>query len=266
MTVHPKRAALRPEVPVAGTVRLLDKDQVVPVLTAAYPAIQPTRVGLMARSPQWYALSYRRRLATDHMVVAAHYGRAGAVDGWVAYTSHEPASDDIRANSRLRVLDFQAADQGVANDLWRFLIGVDLVDEFTVYFRPQDDPLDAMLVDAYAVRSEWDDELWLRIVNVPSALAGRTYGAAAPVVIEVVDPLLPDNAGCYRVGPDGATPTTDAPGLTMDVGTLAMIYLGAWRSSVLAATGRITVTDQAALAAADRLFAVDRPAWNGSMF
>lgn len=266
VTVTSKKAAMRPEVPVAGTVRLLDKDQVLPVLQAAYPAIQPTRVGLMGRSPQWYALGFGRRLKTEYLLVAAHYNRDGEVDGWVAYEPQDPNSADPRANSRLAVLDFQAADQGVVNDLWRFLVGIDLVDEVTAYFRPQDDPLDSMVVDAYAVRSDRDDELWLRIVDAPAALAGRTYGAAPPVVIELVDSLLPNNSGCYRIGPDGATPTSDLPGMTLDAEALAMIYLGAWRPSVLAATGRVMVTDPAAPAAADRLFAVDRPPWNGSMF
>ena len=45
-----------------------------------------------------------------------------------------------------------------------------------------------------------------------------------------------------------------------------MLYLGAFRPSTLAGIGRITVADPTALPAADRLFAVDRPAWNGSMF
>ena len=45
-----------------------------------------------------------------------------------------------------------------------------------------------------------------------------------------------------------------------------MVYLGTWRPSVLAGIGRITVADPAALPAADRLFAVDQPAWNGSLF
>jgi hypothetical protein len=45
-----------------------------------------------------------------------------------------------------------------------------------------------------------------------------------------------------------------------------MVYLGAWRPGLLAGIGRIAVADPAALPAADRLFAVDRPACNGSLF
>ncbi len=266
ITVTSRRAEMRPAVPVAGTVRLLDKDETIPTLRPAYAALQPTRAGLLGRSSQWWQLSYQRRLASDYVLVAAHHGSTGAVDGWVAYKPQDENSSDPRANAGLRVLDFQALDQGVENDLWRYLIGIDLVDDVLAYFRPTDDPIEAMVTDSYAVRSERDDELWVRVVDVPAALAGRTYGDGAPVVIEVVDRLLPANSGRYRISPQGMEETTAPADLTVDVEVLAMLYLGAWQASVLAAVGRVTVTDPAALPAADRLFAVDRPAWNGSLF
>ncbi len=266
LKVLTRRAALRPEVPTAGRVRLLDNDEIVPALQAAYPRVQPTRHGLMGRSPQWWALGYERRLATDYLLVAAHFDVEGAIDGWVSYRPEEDSSDDPRAGSGLRVLDFQSVDQGVANDLWRYLLGVDLVDDVVAYVRPTDDPLEAMLVNAHAIRSDLDDELWLRIVDVPAALAGRAYNAAAPVVVEVVDPLLPNNSGRYRVGPDGVARTTDTPALTVDPEALAMLYLGTWRATTLADIGRLAVADRTALADADRLFATDRPAWSGTLF
>lgn len=262
VTVESRRAEVRPDVPVAGTVRLLDKDEILPALQAAYPAVQRARTGLMARSPQWWTLGFRRRLEFKHVLVAAHFTPAGDVDGWVLY---EP-EDKPNANSNVQVLDFQAADQGAVNDLWRYLVGIDLVDTVVVYFRPVDDPIEQILVNSEAVRSERDDELWLRIVDVPAAFAGRTYDVAAPVVIEVVDSLLPNNSGRYRISPQGTERTGDEPALTMNVETLAMLYFGAFRASTLAGIGRIAVADPAALPAADRLFSVDRPAWNGSLF
>jgi predicted acetyltransferase len=264
--VKSAQAVLRPEVPVAGTVRLLDKDEILPTLQAAFLRLPRTRAGFMGRSAQWWTLSYERRLLDEYLLVAAHFTPDGDVDGWVSYMTQDDDSDDPRANSSMQVLDFQAADQGVSNDLWRYLVGVDLIDDIMVYFRPVDDPIEEMLVNNYAVRSERDDELWLRIVDVPAALAARTYEMAAPVVIEVVDPLLPGNSGRYRIGPQGMEPTADTPELTMTAEVLAMLYLGTTRASTLAGIGRITVADPTVLPAADRLFAVDRPAWNGTLF
>jgi predicted acetyltransferase len=259
-------ATMRPEVPVAGTVRLLDKDEVVPLLRPAYAAMQADRVGHIGRPDEFWTIAYTRRLFDEYLLVAAHFSPAGEVDGWVTYMPKDNHSDDPRANSGLEVLDLQAADQGVANDLWRHLIGVDLVDDIIVYYRATDDPIEETLVNSYAVRSERDDELWLRLVDVPAALSGRTYGIAEPVVIEVVDSLLPGNSGRYRVGPQGTERTSDAPALTVTAEALAMLYLGTYRASTLAAIGRLTVADPSALRAADQLFAVDRPAWTGTMF
>jgi predicted acetyltransferase len=220
----------------------------------------------MSRPPVWWVLSYERRVKHEYLRVAVHRGSGGESVGWVAYRPGGHTSGDPRAGAGLFVLDFQAAGQAVANDLWRYLLGIDLVEEVVAYYRPLDDPIEAMLVDLFAVRSEPDDELWVRVVDVPAALAARAYGAADPVVVEVVDALLPNNSGRYLISPHGTEQTTAPAALTMTVETLGMIYFGAWRPSTLAAVGRLTAHDPAALATADRLFATDRPAWCGSLF
>jgi predicted acetyltransferase len=260
------RARLRDGVPTAGTVRLVTGDEALTLLPGAYPPIQATRPGMIARPPSWWVLNYERRAKHEYLRVAVHRGVDGTVDGWVSYRPGGLTPGDPRAGSNLIVLDFQALDQTVANDLWRYLLGIDLVDEVTAYYRPMDDPVEAMLVDLFAVRSEPEDELWLRVVDVPAALAARTYGPADPVVVEVVDPLLPNNSGNYVISPQGTERTSAPAAVTMTAEVLGMIYLGTWRPSTLAAIGRLTAHDPAALAAADRLFATDRPSWCGSLF
>ncbi|HEY7595505.1 MAG TPA: GNAT family N-acetyltransferase [Actinophytocola sp.] len=260
------RARLRDDVPTAGTVRLLSTDEALTLLPAAYPPLQATRPGMMSRGQSWWVLGYERRFAHEYFRVAAHHGADGTIDGWVGYKPGPYHSGDPRDGSRLYVLDFHAANQGVANDLWRYLIGIDLVEELIAYGRPMDDPIEAMLTDLFALRSDPDDELWVRVVDVPRALAARTYGPADPVVIEIVDPLLPGNSGRYLISPQGTERTSSPPGLTMTVEALGMIYLGTWRPSTLAAIGRLTAKNPVAAEAADRLFATDRPSWCGSLF
>jgi len=265
-TVKVRRGALRDEVPTAGTVGLLTKDETLTLLPAAYPPLQTRRAGMMSRPPVWWTINYARRFSQEYLRVAAHRDTAGTIDGWVAYRPVGSNSDDPRVGDRLIVLDFQAADQSVANDLWRYLLGVDLVEEVTAYFRPADEPIQAMVTNLFAVRSETEDELYVRVADVPRALAARTYGAADPVAVEVVDPLLPNNSGIYLISPRGTERTNLPARLTLTAETLGMVYFGAWRPSDLAAIGRLAVHDPSALAAADRLFAVDRPAWCGSLF
>jgi predicted acetyltransferase len=264
--VHAPRARMRPEVPTAGTVRLVTVDEAMALLPEAYSRLRPARAGVIGRPPVWWVIGYENRAAHCYFRAAAHYDQDGVIDGFVGYRTAPFPSDDPRVGAAIAVIDFAAATQQVENDLWRFLVGIDLIEEVTVYLRPMDDPLDAMLVDPYAIRGEDDDDLWVRIVDVPAALAARTYGPADPIVVEVVDTLLPDNSGRYLISPHG-TERTEAPAtVTMNAETLAMVYFGTWRPSALAAVGRLTAHDPAALPAADRLFGTDRPAWCGSMF
>lgn len=264
--VRPARARLRPEVPTVGTMRLLTKDEALTLLPEAYERMA-LRAGGMGRPRTWWVLNYERRMAPHgYFRVAAHFDADERVDGFVGYRPVEFPSNDPRTGSAIVVLDFMSTGQAVDNDLWRFLVGIDLVEEVTVFERPMDDPIEAMLTDLFAVRNDLDDELYVRIVDAPAALAARTYGAADPVVLEVADPLLPNNSGRYLISPHGMD-RVDAPAeLTVGPEALAMVYLGTWRPSQLAALGRLTAHDPAALPAADRLFATEVPSWCGSLF
>lgn len=75
--------------------------------------------------------------------------------------------------------------------MWRFLLGIDLVDRIVAEERPLDEPVELILADHRQGNVDRvEDEHWLRLVDVPRALAAREYGHAAPVVVEVTDPLL----------------------------------------------------------------------------
>ena len=263
-----RRAVLRPDVPPrAGEVFHLDADQAMKLLPAAYERAFGQRPGMMLRSAGWWRTSYESRLRTgEHVQVVVHTGADGP-DGFLSYAPREHVLPNQPFPSTwLRVTDFHAASPAVANDLWRYVLGVDLADEIVAYSRPLDEPLEAMLVDQRAVQAEFDDDLWLRLVDVPAALAGRTYRDADPVVIEVRDRLLPAYAGRYRIGPQGVERTTDRAGLVLDVDALAMLYLGSTRASALAGIGRVEAIEPAALARADRLFGTDAAACCGTMF
>ena len=109
-------------------------------------------------------------------------------------------------DATLHVDDLHAADTAAAAGLWRFLLGVDLIAHVEAAV-PLDDPLDLLLADQrHAVVTGVADETWLRLVDVPAALAARTFatGAAGHVLLAVHDPLLPDNAGVYRIAGEGA--------------------------------------------------------------
>jgi predicted acetyltransferase len=135
-----------------------------------------------------------------------------------------------------------------------------------------DDPLDLLLADPRdAVVTGLADETWLRLVDVPAALAARSFGAgAAPLLLAVHDPMLPDNAGVYRIAGEGAERVGPLgacePELSCGVAALAPAYLGDRSPSTLAATGWWTVHDPTAPARADALFTTTPAPWCGTHF
>jgi predicted acetyltransferase len=94
--------------------------------------------------------------------------------------------------------------------------------------------------------------LWVRIIDVPAALAGRRYSGPVDAVLEVRDRLLPANAGRWRLATTGqagdpgglaASCVAAEPGaaadVTLDVTELGAAYLGGTRLAELAGAGLV---------------------------
>jgi predicted acetyltransferase len=268
----------RPTAPTGGSVRLLDRADVVAVLAPLHERIALVRAGGMTRDEAWWAAAVHRRIAKgEHVVAAVHTGADGVDDGFaIAYVRH---TDEGFAAKRLRIEDLHATNPGAMAGLWRFLLDSDLVGNVEAGLRPLDESVELLLADArdFAVKGV-QDEMWLRILDVPAALAARTYGDAEPVLLAVHDAMLEDNAGVYRIG-DGTADRvgpiggTVVPELQCDATALAMAYLGDRAPSELLGTGwwrpgsgTGAGTAGAAVQRADRLFATERPPWCGTFF
>ena len=74
------------------------------------------------------------------------------------------------------------------------------------------------------------DSLWMRLVELPTALAARGYEADCDVVVDVADEAAPWNAGRWRVhvkdGTGEATRTEAEPEVSLPVAALGAAYLG----------------------------------------
>jgi predicted acetyltransferase len=108
------------------------------------------------------------------------------------------------------------------------------------------------------------DFLWLRILDVPVALAARRYASAGDLVLDVEDPACAENAGRYRVEAGERTTCErcrhDAD-LGLRVEDLSAAYLGAVSFSALARGGRIDERTRGAVVRADQLFASQPAPW-----
>ncbi|GAA3385481.1 GNAT family N-acetyltransferase [Cryptosporangium minutisporangium] len=261
--VAARRAAFRAGVPLGGPVRLARPDERWPLQRRIYERVDPGWIGAISRTDEWWA-TRRVRAEEDkqepHVVV---HGRPGAETGYARY--HAASGPD--EPGAVEVDDLVAADDVTRAALLRYLFTIDLVDTVRFGALALDDPLRLMLVDERPVRTvAVEDEIWLRLVDVPAALAARSYRGSGEIVVGVTDPVLPENSGSYWISASGVKPTTAAPHLTVGVATLGALYLGGTRWAQLAAVGRVEVAEPGALAVADELFATDAAPFCGTFF
>jgi GNAT superfamily N-acetyltransferase len=87
------------------------------------------------------------------------------------------------------------------------------------------------------------DSLWVRLVDLPEAVAARGYEAECDVVVEVDDHAAPWNAGRWRIrvkdGVGDATPTDDRAELSLPVAALGAAYLGGTNLAEMQRAGTI---------------------------
>ncbi|MEB3980755.1 GNAT family N-acetyltransferase [Mycobacterium sp. 663a-19] len=264
--VHTARAALRPGVGAGAPVRLLDAAQAWDVLPHIYAVNRPSRPGTIDRPRVWWHIARLRTESSSGPAYVAVCGAPGSESGFARYRPIDTERWFVSDQRTIVVEDFFAPTADAYLGLLRFLLGLDLVDRVVFWMLPVDDPLPWLLVDRRAARmTAVHDETWLRIVDVRGALRARRYADGGAVTIAVKDPLLRNNSATFTIAGGGAEPDSRPPEVHVGVEGLAAVLLGGatWRGLTL---GGLAHGDPAAIAAADRLFAVAEAPYAGFFF
>ena len=267
LEVEREAAKLRPDGARGGDVRLVDPDQAWPLLAETYARQPAGRAGAIARPSYWWRLQQLRRQGAAEPEYVAVSGAPGQEAGFVRY--HPIGIENWFSGARRTVVvdDFVAEGLDAYGALIGHLLSVDLVDVIVFASRPIDDPLPELIEDRRAVRvAEIRDETWLRLLDVRAALAARSYAGRSEVVLEIVDPLMPENSGRFRIFPEGVTQTGAPANARADVSALAAAYLGGTRWWQLQQAGRVSERDAGAIAALDGLFAAANLPHAGTVF
>jgi predicted acetyltransferase len=166
--------------------------------------------------------------------------------GYALYTGKQGWEEEaFLPASTVTVHELMADGPEASAALWADLLSRDLATTFRAGLRPADEPLLFQLADIRRAGARGGDGLWVRITDVPAALAGREYACPAEAVIEVRDEILPANARRWRLttgGPGTAsscTATADPADLTVSIAQLGAAYLGGTRLGALAGAGLI---------------------------
>lgn len=262
-----RRARLRSTVGSGGPVRLLGSGEVWSLLPRIVATTPSTKPGAIDRVPLWWRGRELWAQSDRGPNYVAVHGDPGSEDGFVRY---RPVGTDRwfgGADRTVVVDDFYAPTRTAYLGLIRFLLSLDLVDTLVFTDLPQDDPLPWLVTDRRAARlRSAGDETWLRILDVAMALTERSFADGEPVRLGVVDELLPQNTGTYRIGADGCERVDASPQAEVDVATLGAALLGGTRWHQLDSAGLVGTHDTSALSQLERLFATAQAPFAGVMF
>jgi predicted acetyltransferase len=240
------------------TLRLAEPRAVAAELAKVYDSVLSGQPGFFARDDEWWGRTLhdksREQPGTGPLRCLLAEDGSGA-RGYAVYVVRERWNDATGLpDCSLAVRELIAADPAAGAALWHNLLSRDLVTVVTADLRPAADPLLYQLLDQRRARTRVADGLWVRIIDLPAALARRAYAGPLDVVLEVSDPLLAANTGRWRLrangpggGPRGGTGTgatcerTDEPAdVALDIRELGAAYLGGTRLGTLAAAGLVT--------------------------
>jgi predicted acetyltransferase len=155
--------------------------------------------------------------------------------------------------------------------LWRRLVELDLAGTIKAYNISSDDPLFSWVQGPRGISDVRPyDSLWVRLVDLPLALAARGYEDSCDVVAEVTDTAAPWNAGRWRIriadGAAEATPSTDDAEVTLSSAALAAAYLGGANLAAMLRGGVISEHRPGAVRELWRAFRTDVPPYSARGF
>ena len=274
-TLHTRATAFR--VAPTGSIDVvppLAARQLLPAIYAAYAAAQPGAIDRTDR--RWDAdlgLVEAPGRPKWQGQVAIHRNDAGEPDGYARFHGEENWVD-MRPEHRMLLDELHAATPAAEVDLWRHLAQMDLTATIQGEVRREHEPMQWFLADPRAAQvTGRADFLWVRLLDIERALAGRRYERDGALVLEVMDDLggAPGPAnGRYRleVRDRSATCTrTDAdPDLTVDVRAVSAAYLGGTRLVDATRAGDATEHRPGALREADAIFRTADEPWCSTWF
>jgi predicted acetyltransferase len=258
--------------------RIAEPEAALPELAKVYDAVLASRPGMFGRNDAWWrsaifdpaeqrhGASPLRCLLAEDASGPRGYALYAGVDTWTGFLPENV----------LTVRELMAADPAASAALCTDLLSRDLTTEFRLPHRPVDDPLLYQLADPRRTRPKLNDNLWVRIVDLPRALAGRRYSCPVDVVLEVRDEILPANAGRWRLStttaaPGGGlaascVPASSPADLALDVTELGAAYLGGTRLGAMAGSGLVAELRPGAIRQLTAALAWDPAPWCPMVF
>ncbi len=268
------------EIPNAQTLTIAGRefDGIEPIDEAHARALLPdiyaraiaNRPGALHRSDVWWRerrfleTPWARGGASRRRHVVAR--RGSELVGYLVYRQRSKFTDGI-PDGRLEINELLAVDAQAEATLWRFALSVDLFPTVTWWNAPADSALPWLVSDMRRIKSRRGDGLWIRIDDIPAALAARRYTQDGTLCFVLTDGQ--GNPPRFELVVEGGigrcTPTTRGPGVAFNTRTLSTLFLGCASATQLARAGLVQGRPDAFLDA-DRLFYSTVAPWCPEVF
>ncbi len=249
--------------------RQVKKEEALDSFPPVYEQVAPQIPGMLSRTRDWWEV---RQLHDDPAerhgagpLTRVLFEREGKPAGYALYSVRTEFVEG-RSNSTLEVREAIGVDTAATAEVWRYLFDVDLMAQIHVEYMPIDHPLFFLLAEPRRLRLRAQDGIWLRLVDVESALRARSFAGGEQLVIEVVDSFCPWNEGCYRIEEGEVSRANGEADLHLEVRELASVFMGGFNFTQLARAGLVEELRPGGIACADRLFATSVAPWCPEMF
>jgi predicted acetyltransferase len=195
---------------------------------------------------------------------AVHRSEDGDPDAYAVYSMKHEWPRSVPAGT-IEVRESMASTPSGYAAIWRFVFDIDLAATVEAWGRPADEPLFQLLREPRRLRFGLLDGLWVRLVDIPAALAARSYAGDGRVVFEVSDPFRPANDGRYELVVEGGAGrcerTDEEPDLVGSVNVLGASYLGGVSFEQLALASQVEERREGSVRRADAMFVSTPAPW-----
>ena len=242
--------------------RLVPLDGAKDVIAPIYERVRARTPGMFARTDTWWETrnlpdppERRQGGGEKNALVLELDGEPAAYALYRVHSKFESGS----AAGHVDVVEAVADGPVATRELWRCLLDMDWKATLKAHLLPIDHPLLHQLSYPRRMQMRIGDGLWVRLVDIGAALSARAYADEGPVVLEVEDGFLPDNAGRWRLSGGKAVRTDDEADLALDVGELGAAYLGGFTFGELVRAGAVRELKEGGAARADAVFLTGSP-------
>jgi predicted acetyltransferase len=246
------------------------------LVAPVYDAARAGRAGFLARTPDWWVgilpfVDKDARGGEARRLVV--YETDSGPEAYAVYKI-KPEWSVRGPGGTLTVEEAVGSTVRGTREIWRYLLEVDLIRTLKTTRLPADHPLFALVSEPRRLGTTMRDGLWLRIVDVVSALEGRKYGidgrAGGRLTLELRDEYCPWNTGRWTITADEGqarvSKTDSEADVSLDANDLASLFMGASTATALAAAGRVAELRPGGLAAADCFFVTALKPWCPQQF